>query len=312
MTATTAESGLPLLRRLWIYQAERFPLARTTLLLAIFSSSVINLSAQLSGRLLPPWPTYLVACLVAVIFFVQLRAFDEVKDVDDDRLYRPERPIPRGLVSLKLIVGVGIATVPAALLLTAALDIRLLLLLCVVWVWGALMTVEFFAPHWLKARPFLYLVSHMLILPLITLFITACEWLTVGEQPSPQLWLVLAMSFVNGCVVEIGRKIYAPINERRGVETYSALVGPRRATLLWCMLLVAACGFLIALGNAVAAPVTVVALGVGGVTACFYFAASFWRRLDSTAQRRLDQMSAMWFFVSYGAVGFAPLALRWT
>ena len=36
---------------------------------------------------------------VALIFFFQLRACDEVKDAEDDRRYRPERPIPRGLVS---------------------------------------------------------------------------------------------------------------------------------------------------------------------------------------------------------------------
>ena len=32
------------------------------------------------------------------------------------------------------------------------------------------MTAEFFVPEWLKARPFLYLVSHMAIMPFIDLY----------------------------------------------------------------------------------------------------------------------------------------------
>jgi hypothetical protein len=58
--------------------------------------------------------------------------------------------------------------------------------------------------HWLKARPFLYLVSHMLIMPLIDLFVTATEWLTRAGSPPAGLWLFLLLSFANGCVLEIG------------------------------------------------------------------------------------------------------------
>ena len=96
--------------------------------------------------------------------------------------------MPRGLVSLQLIVGLALAAVPLAVALTAARDAWLTLPLALVWLWMALMAVEFFVPDWLKARPFLYLVSHMLIMPLIDLFITACEWLTrAGSPPAAPL-----------------------------------------------------------------------------------------------------------------------------
>ena len=42
-----ARLGLP--ARLWIYQAERLPLARTATLLAFFTASSINVSAALAG-----------------------------------------------------------------------------------------------------------------------------------------------------------------------------------------------------------------------------------------------------------------------
>jgi len=87
----------------------------------------------------------------------------EVKDFEDDARFRPERPIPRGLVSLRLIVGLALALGVAAALLTLALDARLLFTLAAVWIWLGLTNAEFFAPRWLKARPFVYLVSHMAI-----------------------------------------------------------------------------------------------------------------------------------------------------
>ena len=256
------------LHRLWTYQRERFPLARTALLLAVFSAASINVSALLAGRTLPDPGAYLVAFAVALIFLFQLRACDEVKDAEVDRRYRPERPVPRGLVSLRLIVGLALAAMPLAVVVTVARDARLIWPLALVWVWMALMTVEFFVPAWLKARPFLYLVSHMLIMPLIDLFITACEWLTRAGSPPPGLWLFLVLSFLNGCVLEIGRKIYAPQNERPGVETYSALLGARTATLLWGATLVAAFVLLLAVGSVIGAPRLVGTLGLAGLAAC--------------------------------------------
>ena len=72
-----------------------------------------------AGRsLFSNWSAYAVAFLVSLIIFIQLRACDEYKDGPDDRRYRPERPIPRGLVSLRLILGIGAGLVPVAVLLT--------------------------------------------------------------------------------------------------------------------------------------------------------------------------------------------------
>ena len=312
MTVLSSEAALPAWERLWIYQRERFPIARTALLLSVFTAASINVSAQLAGRSLPAWPSYLVAFAVGLIFFFQLRACDEIKDAEDDRRYRPERPIPRGLVELQLIVGLALAAVPVAALATATLDTRLLWPLALVWLWMALMTAEFFRPEWLTARPFVYLVSHMLIMPLIDLFVTACEWLRASGRPPSGLWLFLVLSFLNGCVLEIGRKIYAPANERTGVETYSALLGPHHATMLWCAMLAAAFAFLLAVAAAIGAPRLVGTIGLIGLTACLACGWRFWREPDVSGQKRIDTMSGLWVLTCYGAAGFAPLLLRWT
>jgi hypothetical protein len=311
MSSMVGETDLSLLRKLWIYQSERFPVARTATLLAVFSAASINVSAGFAGRPLPSWPTYMVAFVVAVIFLFQLRVCDEIKDAEDDRRYRPERPIPRGLVSLNLIVVLGVAAVPVATLAAWALDLRLIWLVLLVWTWMALMTAEFGVPTWLRAHPLFYVVSHMLIMPLIDLFVTGCEWLPAAAAPPSALWLFLVLSFINGCVLEIGRKIFAPINERHGVETYSALLGPRNATLLWFAVLAASYGFLLTVGVTIGAPLTLAAIGMAGLLACLLAGVSFLFDPSPAKQGRLDSMSGLWVVACYGSAGFAPIVLRW-
>jgi UbiA prenyltransferase family len=311
MSAMVAETDLPLLRKLWIYQSERFPVARTATLLAVFSAASINVSAGFAGRPLPSWPAYLVAFSVAVIFLFQLRVCDEIKDAEEDRRYRPERPIPRGLVSLNLIVVLGAAAVPIAALAALALDLRLVWLVLLVWTWMALMTAEFGVPAWLRAHPFLYVVSHMLIMPLIDLFVTGCEWLPAAAAPPSALWLFLVLSFVNGCVLEIGRKIFAPSNERHGVETYSSLLGPRNAMLLWFAVLAVSYGFLVTVGLTIGAPRTLAAIGCAGLLACLLAGVRFLLDPNPAKQGQLDTMSGLWVVACYGSAGFAPILWHW-
>ena len=302
------ENTLPLLNRLWIYQDERIPLFKTAALLAVFSSASVNVSAFLAGRPFPGSAAYATAFLVALVIFIQLRACDEYKDEPDDRRYRPERPIPRGLVSLRLILAIAVGLVPVAVLAVWAYFPPLLLLLVLVWAWLALMTAEFFLPQWLKARPILYLVSHMAIMPLLDLFVTGVEWLPAGASPAKGLVLFLLLSFVNGCVLEIGRKTRAPENERQGVETYSGLWGLRRAISVWIAM--TGLSFLLLLGVGLSTG-HLLATGLPGLVmllVAWWIAFAFRKAADGKHQNTLDTASGLWVFVCYTATGFAPLA----
>ncbi|MCY6383003.1 UbiA family prenyltransferase [Hoeflea prorocentri] len=301
---------MPLLRRLWIYQRERIPLFKTAVLLAVFSAASVNVSALLAGRPFPHWAAYATAFAISLIVFMQLRACDEYKDGPDDQRFRPERPIPRGLVSLRLILTIGAALVPVAVFVAWLYFPPLIVLLALVWVWLALMTVEFFVPDWLKARPILYLVSHMAIMPLLDLFVTGVEWLPAGGGPAAALFLFLLLSFVNGCVLEIGRKTWAPENEREGVETYSNLWGVRRAVTVWIAItgfsfvLLVGVGF--ATGHVVATAIPGLAMLVWAWTVAF----AMRNAPDGKHQAKLDTVSGLWVFVCYSAAGFSPLAAK--
>ena len=166
-------------------------------------------------------------------FFFQLRMSDEYKDLADDSKYRPYRPVPRGLVALRELAIVAAAVAVLQVTLTLWLAPALLAPLIAVWVYMALMRFEFFVPEWLKAHAVLYMLSHMVVLPLIFVYITGCDWLAAGALPPSTLPWFLAAGYCNGLVFEIGRKIRAPEDEEEGVETYSKLWGKAVAFRSW-------------------------------------------------------------------------------
>lgn len=297
------------LSALWTYQKERFPLAKTAPLLAVFSAASICVSSELAGRPLPGPGAFVAGFVIAMALFFQMRVCDECKDLVDDRLYRPERPIPRGLVSLRLIVSLGVATVPVAALAAWLWHPPVLWLLAMVWVWLIAMSFEFGAPEWLKARPVLYLISHMAIMPLIDLLLTGLEWVP-GGGAAQGLWMFLALSFVNGCVLEIGRKLWAPENEITGVETYSRLWGPKRAAMIWGATVLLSFALLLGVGSATGT--LLVALLLGGIAACFglWSAARYAASPTPAAQDRMDTVAGLWVFACYAIAGFAPILAR--
>lgn len=296
--------------RLWEYQAERFPVFKHGVLIAAFGTSAVCLSALLRGGT-PSWLALVVAVLVLFGLFFQLRVADEHKDNEDDTKYRPERPVPRGLVQLAELraVAIGVGVVQVAL--TAWLDWRLLGLLALVWAYMAVMTKEFFVPAWLKKRPIIYMVSHMAIMPLIDLFATACDWLPAGvalhEDFGLTLLAFLLLSLVNGSVIEIARKSWAPAMEREGVETYSKLWGAGRAG--------AAVNVIVIAGLALAAFVNVrsgAEIWYLGVLMAVTFYAS-WTAIDyagtptETTVKRMETGTAVFVIANYLLLGVLPL-----
>lgn len=297
---------MSLAKRLWTYQAERFPLMRTVPLLAVFAAASINISAVFAGRELPGLGAYGVGLVLALILFFQMRAADELKDHEDDTLYRPERPIPRGLVSLRLILGIGLALVPVAAAVAWLWSAGVFWLLVLVYAWLALMTAEFGVARWLKARPLIYLISHMAIMPLIDLMLTGIEWVPAGG-PAPALWLFLVLSIINGCVLEIGRKVWAPDSEREGVDSYSKLWGAEKSALIWLRTVGLAALFLLTIGIAIGAPLLFGIVGLAGFCGCCWVALAFRRTPTPKQQGRVDAAAGLWVLLCYGIIACAPL-----
>jgi 4-hydroxybenzoate polyprenyltransferase len=294
--------------RWWQYQRERFPLLAHGPLIAAFSGCAVSFSACLNGSRAPGWPVYAVAFGVCLIFFLQLRIADEFKDQEDDARWRPYRPVPRGLVRLGELRVLFIAGAVIQAGLAWTLDARLLLVLGAGWAYLSLMSVEFFARDWLKARPVVYLLTHMGIMPLVDWFATACDWLPRRGAMPDGLALFLGASFLNGLVIEIGRKVRQPADEETGVETYSKLWGVRGAAMGWmcCIVLTGICAVAAAKRIDFAVPLAA-ALGVAGA-ACLVGA---WRVVTIGARGAvIEKLSGLWTLALYLMLGVVPLLLR--
>jgi 4-hydroxybenzoate polyprenyltransferase len=227
--------------RWWTYQKERFPILAHGPLVFVFCVSVISFSAlQQDPQGFLEIGRFAGAAISTLILFFQLRVADEFKDFEIDSRYRPQRAVPRGLVSLHELALLAYLGAAVQFAIAIYFDVGLVPILAVVWLYMALMTKEFFAPAWLKQHPLAYLLSHMLIMPLIAFYVGAFDWLCeCNDMPSGIGWL-LALSFFCGLVLEIGRKIRSPANEREGVETYSGLWGSARSAIVWVACIAAA------------------------------------------------------------------------
>jgi 4-hydroxybenzoate polyprenyltransferase len=169
------------------------------------------------------------------------------------------------------------------------------------------MSVEFFVGGWLEERLGLYAASHMVILPLIALVATACDWAPAEGAPSTTLGWFFGASYANGLVLEVGRKIRAPDGEEAGVETYSKRWGCRWAVAAWGGAIAGAAALSIVAASRVGAgdwavAVLVLTAGVAGA-----FAVRFLR--DPTADRAdlIELWSGVWLLASFASMGLLPL-----
>ena len=127
-------------------------------LVAAFSASAVCFSSLVRGHVAIPSPAALVVAFVtSLLFFLQLRIADEFKDFEEDARFRPYRPVPRGLVTLRELAWVGVGAAAVQLALALWLDPSLAWLLALAWVYLALMTRSSSSARWLKAHPVIYM-----------------------------------------------------------------------------------------------------------------------------------------------------------
>jgi len=296
------------LQRWWIYQRERFPVVAHGLLILIFVCSTMGYTRLSMG--LEGWPQ--ISSLFAAFFgcfgfFLLLRIADEFKDFDDDKRYRAYRPVPRGLISLTELRNLGIVIVILQVSLLIVIEPHLLYFYALTLGYFFLMSKEFFAHHWLKSQPLIYLFSHMIIMPLIALFAMSHEGLFSQEQSIPLSFL--AASFFSGVVLEIGRKIRAPEMEERGVETYSAVWGRARAVFVWLLAMA------LAAGSTLYAAMQIDSLMISAVIVCLLLLLSLLNAglfLNNNTVKRgklFEHLSALWLLATYTGVGIIPLLI---
>ena len=245
-----------------IYLNERFPLGKNSFFVLIFTlSGYIYTSLLYNSKIMYLFTNgvkigifqYKIIALFIIVFmfFFQLRITDEFKDYEEDLKYRAYRPVQRGIISLKTLGKTGIATVIIQIMLAHVIDPEIIYFMIFVWIYMFLMAKEFFIKKWLTKRILIYALSHVVIMVFITLVIVEATQYIVPKNIFDVFILqryrhnidfalipLFALNYLNGIVLEIGRKTRRTDEEEYGVQTYSKLWGRKKAVVVLSLLFV--------------------------------------------------------------------------
>ena len=302
------DNNASFLKRFYIYQKERFPLFGHGLLVASFSFSAIAYSRICRGeKEFVNWEIYLTGIFTTITLFLLVRIFDEFKDAEDDAKYRKELAVPRGLMSLKELAIIGVVVAFFQIIINLFFFPKMLIIYFIVIAYLSLMGKEFFIPEWLKKNQFWYVTSHMLIIPLIDVYASGLDWLLEGVSAPKGLIFFFAVSFMNGIVLEIGRKIRTPEKESEGVLTYTVMLGANRAVMLWILILlltlslsISACIFA---GYGMTAFIVLGFIFILCATPAFLFLKYKTNKLS----KMIEYASALWTIAMYLTLGGGPM-----
>ncbi len=296
------------LQRFYIYQKERFPILGHGLLVASFSFSAIAYSRICRGVTgFVDWKTYGVGIFTTITLFLLVRIFDEHKDAEDDALYRKDLPVPRGLVTLTELRNIGIVVAVLQILVNLYFFPKMLWIYFVVIGYLSLMGKEFFIADWLKKHQFWYVSSHMFIIPLVDIYASGLDWLLEGAAAPKGLLFFFAVSYMNGIVLEIGRKIRTPEQESEGVLTYSATFGAKKATYLWILIVFITLLCSIAAANYAGYGMLVFYVLLGFFLLCLAIGLYFLKNPSQKSAKAIEIASAVWTIAMYLTLGGVPM-----
>ena len=209
-------------KKWYTYQKERFPIA--TYGLYIFSIVFGTFCFATESK---NWIMLIPMFVVALLQFLMVRIVDEFKDFEEDSKYRPYRPVPRGLVSLKELGILGGICAIIQIGLTAILNLKGLIYLSLVWIFFAIMSKSFFIKKLVDKHILLEVTLDEFLMPILVLYLS-----TFVTTISVKLIPFLILSYLGSWIVEIARKIRCKEDEENGVKTYTAVFGIPKATTI--------------------------------------------------------------------------------
>lgn len=301
------ENNQNIWKRFWIYQKERFPIFAHGPLILMFTFSAIAYSRicrQQEGFINSM--DFIAGFITVFCIFLMVRILDEFKDADIDAKYRTELPVPRGLVKLKELKILGVIVVLIQIAVVLLVHPSMFLFYLIVMAWLTLMTFEFFAHDWLNKHMFFYVASHMVIIPLVDIYASGLDWYLHGAAPHLGLLFFFGVSYFNGIVLEVGRKLKNPSQEKEGVVTYSGMHGYRKGANLWMLFLLITA--IIAAGACYYAGLSSISYVVLAIVfiICIVFAFRYKSDPTVSASKHLEILSGIWTLLMYGVLGGIP------
>jgi hypothetical protein len=176
---------------------------------------------------------YLLPIALAIfIFFFKLRLFDEIKDIESDIINHPERPLPRGILRKKDILGAVAISITLEMAILSFYGLYALTSLFVAISYSLIMYKEFFVKKWLRSHLTIYAITHTFIVVLISMAIFSVLFSkSIVAIPLNMIYFSFAGWFLFN-IFEFGRKTFAWQEEKKGIDSYSKIFGRFGSVLL--------------------------------------------------------------------------------
>jgi 4-hydroxybenzoate polyprenyltransferase len=218
------------------YQRERFPflVLSFTTLAVILSSAAILYAGNFS------WSLYCVrivlATLAGIFFMFNVRVLDEIKDFHFDLKYHSERPVQRGLISLKELFFIDVLFLLMLFLISIYSSNLAFVFLLAALIYSFIAGFDFFMGRKIRDKFFLYnfLCLMQLLLFQMHVYLVLFPNLNFME---PILYIHFLFVLFNSGVIEVGRKMKVKSNESLAKDTYSSRLGKIKATILFLVVI---------------------------------------------------------------------------
>ena len=258
------------MKEIGVYLKERFPFPLVLLLAVGYSLFLVGISAPLQNSIVAAALT----TLAFVAFLLRQRVTDEFKDLTPDTKNYPHRPLQRGLVSKRQLIGLGILSLTIELAAIYAIGgLHSLAWYLPVFIFTLFMSVEFFASKWLEKHFTLYFVLHQFV------FVGFITWFfgTTNTSLTPAIVAAAVAFLLTMCSVEIVRKFEIRRDAKKKVvlDTYPAVWGRALSVLILAVCIVGT-GALLTYATGHIFPVIVSAIAVFAIT---------WQRKNDTSIR---------------------------
>ena len=214
------------IKKWYTYQKERFPIATYGLYILCLSFAAFFYNTKML-EIESNVGVFITMFVVAFLQFLMVRIIDEFKDYEEDKKYRPYRPVPRGLIKLKELRTLFVICILIQFVLTLIVNPFSLIFLLVLWIMFILMTKSFFMKKLVDKHILLEVALDEILLPTLMLYLSSFIKLDITI-----LWRLLLLSYVVSWIIEIARKVRCKKDEEKGVKTYTAVFGIPKATIL--------------------------------------------------------------------------------
>ena len=221
-----------LLKRFNIYQKERFQIAILifTTISVVLSSAAVVLEP---GEVLSNHTVRIfIALITSLLFMFHIRVLDEYKDYNFDTTYHKNRPVQRGLISLKELLTLNIIGLIILFSINVIASTKATIFLLFAFGYTLIAGKEFFIKNWIRKRFFLYNFVNLLQLLFLQFYLYSIIEPNFSLS-NPILSVHFVFVLFNVGLLEFARKLKTKTEENEAQDTYSSKIGIKKASMMY-------------------------------------------------------------------------------